>query len=93
MKASIAIQILPLTSDDRVEIIDKVIAYLQKRHHNLLVTPFETVIEGELDDLMTSIKDCIKLSGDDCNNVFANVKINYGDILSTDEKISKYSKS
>ena len=33
----------------------------------------------------------IELAGSQADNVFANVKINYGEILSIDEKLEKYS--
>lgn len=91
INCSIALQILPLDNHDgRLEIIDKVIYFLQSKHSNVKVTPFETVIEGEFNDLMDSLKDCFVLAGEDSNNIFANVKINYGDILTTDEKIKKF---
>ena len=91
INCSIALQILPLDNHDgRLEIIDKVIYFLQSKHSNVKVTPFDTVIEGEFNDLMDSLKECFVLAGEDSNNVFANVKINYGDILTTDEKIKKF---
>lgn len=91
INCSIALQILPLDNHDgRLEIIDKVIYFLQSKHSNVKVTPFETVIEGEFNDLMDSLKECFVLAGEDSNNIFANVKINYGDILTTDEKIKKF---
>lgn len=91
INCSIALQILPLDNHDgRLEIIDKVIYFLQSKHSNVKVTPFETVIEGEFNDLMDSLKKCFVLAGEDSNNIFANVKINYGDILTTDEKIKKF---
>ncbi|MFX3743843.1 thiamine-binding protein, partial [Streptococcus suis] len=53
MKASIALQILPLSSgSDRLPIIEKVIDFLQKQPVNQVVTPFETVLEGEWEELM-----------------------------------------
>ena len=91
INCSIALQILPLDNHDgRLEIIDKVIYFLQSKHSNVKVTPFETVIEGEFNDLMDNLKECFVLVGEDSNNIFANVKINYGDILTTDEKIKKF---
>ena len=91
INCSIALQILPLDNHDgRLEIIDKVIYFLQSKHSNVKVTPFETVIEGEFNDLMDSLKECFVLAGEDSNNIFANVKINYGDILTTDEKLKKF---
>ena len=91
INCSIALQILPLDNHNgRLEIIDKVIYFLQSKHSNVKVTPFETVIEGEFNDLMDSLKECFVLAGEASNNIFANVKINYGDILTTDEKIKKF---
>lgn len=55
-----------------------------------MATPFETVIEGEFNELMTTLKECLELAGEGSNNIFANVKINYGDVLTIDEKISKF---
>ena len=39
---------------------------------------------------MDSLKECLVLVGEDSKNIFANVKINYGDVLTIDEKISKF---
>jgi len=42
MKASIALQVLPLSQGiDRIAIIDQVIAYLQAQSVTMVVTPFE----------------------------------------------------
>ena len=50
MKASIALQVLPLSQGiDRIAVIDQVIAYLQVQEVTMVVTPFETVLEGEFD--------------------------------------------
>ena len=89
---SIALQILPLSEhkEEKIKIIDNIIHYLQNKHSNLKVTPFETVIEGEFNDLMDTLKECLVLAGEDSKNIFANVKINYGDVLTIDEKISKF---
>ena len=92
MKASIAVQILPLTTDDnRLLIIEKVIGFLRDQPVKQIVTPFETVLEGEWQELMDILKKAIELAGDESDNIFANVKINYGEILSIDEKLEKYS--
>lgn len=88
--ASIALQILPLGEGERLPIIDAVIAYLKSRHPNLVVTPFETVIEGDYEELMATLKGAIELAGRDCDNIFANVKIHYGRILTIDEKVAKH---
>ena len=91
MKASIALQVLTLSQGgNRIAIIDQVIAYLQAQSVTMVVTPFETVLEGEFDELMRILKDALEVAGQEVDNVFANVKINVGEILSIDEKLEKY---
>ena len=92
MKASIALQILPLSHDvNRLAVIEEVIDYLQKQPVRQLVTPFEKVLEGEWEELFPILGKAIELAGSQADNVFANVKINYGEILSIDEKLETYS--
>ena len=94
MKASIALQILPLSQGiDRIAVIDQVIAYLQAQEVTMVVTPFETVLEGEFDELMRILKEALEVAGQKADNVFANVKINVGEILSIDEKLEKYTET
>lgn len=90
LNSSIAIQLLPLSETDRIQLIDKVIAFIKSRHDRVIVGPFETVIEGEFSHIMETLKKSIELAGSDCDNIFANIKINYGSILSIDEKITKH---
>ena len=94
MKASIALQVLPLAQGiDRIAVIDQVIAYLQAQEVTTVVTPFETVLEGEFDELMRILKETLEVAGQEADNVFANVKINVGEILSIDEKLEKYTET
>jgi len=94
MKASIALQVLPLSQGiDRIAVIDQVIAYLQAQEVTMVVTPFETVLEGEFDELMRILKEALAVAGQEAVNVFANVKINVGEILSIDEKLEKYTET
>ena len=94
MKASIALQVLPLSQGiDRIAVIDKVIDYLQTQGVTMVVTPFETVLEGEFDELMRILKEALEVAGQGEDNVFANVKINVGEILSIDEKFEKYNET
>ena len=94
MKASIALQVLPLAQGiDRIAVIDQVIAYLQAQEVTMVVTPFETVLEGEFDELMRILKETLEVAGQEADNVFANVKINVGEILSIDEKLEKYTET
>ena len=94
MKASIALQVLPLSQGiDRIAVIDKVIAYLQTQGVTMVVTSFETVIEGEFDELMRILKEALEVAGQGVDNVFVNVKINVGEILSIDEKLEKHNET
>ena len=94
MKASIALQVLPLSQEiDRIAVIDKVIAYLQSQEVTMVVTPFETVLEGKFDELMRILKEALEVAGQGADNVFANVKIKVGEILSIDEKLEKYNET
>ncbi|MCI1931656.1 MAG: thiamine-binding protein [Clostridia bacterium] len=60
MPASVAIQVLPLTLDDAetVRIVDKVIEYIDSTGLKYFVSPFETTIEGDYDELMETVKQC-----------------------------------
>jgi len=94
MKASIALQVLPLSQGiDRIAIINQVIAYLQAQSVTMVVTPFETVLEGEFDELMRILKEALEVAGQEADNVFANIKINIGEILSIDDKLEKYTET
>ena len=94
MKASIALQVLPLSQGiDRIAVIDQVIAYLQTQGVAMVVTPFETVLEGEFAELMRILKEALEVAGQGADNVFANVKRNIGEILSIDEKLEKYNET
>ena len=63
MKASIALQVLPLSQGiDRIAVIDKVIAYLQTQGVTMVVTPFETVSEIKLDWSETEDKEVQKIA-------------------------------
>ena len=91
MQGSIALQILPLSNDvNCLTVIEEVIEFLQKQPVKMVVTPFETVLEGEWGTLFPILQQAVELAGTQADNVFANVKINYGEILSIDEKLEKY---
>ena len=64
MKASIALQVLPLSQGiNRIAIIDQVITYLQAQSVTMVVTPFETVLEGEFDELVRILKEALEVAG------------------------------
>ncbi len=97
MKASVAIQVLPETTDENelIRIVDEVIAYIRSTGLNCYVGPFETTIEGDsYDELMEIVKNCQKVAlkaGCDC--VSAYIKVVYrpeGEVLSIEKKVSKH---
>lgn len=97
MKASIAIQVLPVAhnQDETLRIIDEVIAFIKSSGLHCHVGPFETTIEGEdYNQLMDIVKECqhvaIKAGAE---SVSAYVKVVYrpeGEILTIDGKIKKH---
>lgn len=98
MKAAIAIQVLPGLNDKKevVRVVDKVIEYIDSTGLSYVVGPFETTIEGELDELMEIVKLSQEIAiREGAPSVMSYIKINYspdGGVLTTDEKISKYNK-
>lgn len=93
--ASLAIQILPLDAkeEETLQVVDKVIEYIQSKTDTYEVAAFETTIEGEYEELMELLTELVKIAGDAHPNIFANVKIRYkgeGQVLTTDEKTAKY---
>ncbi len=46
----------------------------------MVVTPFETVFGRGVDELMRILKEALEVAGQEADNVFANVKINVGEI-------------
>ncbi|MBQ3151791.1 MAG: thiamine-binding protein [Clostridia bacterium] len=97
MKASVAIQVLPVASgkEERIRIIDEVIAFIKSSGLNCHVGPFETTIEGEdYNELMDIVKECQQIAiKAGATGVSAYVKIAYnpkGDVMTIDEKITKH---
>ncbi len=97
MQASVAIQVLPATLDDKetCRIVDEVIAYIQSTGLNCYVGPFETTIEGDdYDQLLDIVKECQKVAiKAGCPGVSAYVKISYkpeAGVLTIDQKVAKY---
>lgn len=99
MQASVAIQVLPNTLDDKetVRIVDEVIAYIKSTGLNCYVGPFETTIEGDdYDQLMDILKECQHVAlRAGCPGVSAYIKVSYkpeDGVLTIDEKVSKHHK-
>lgn len=92
--ASIAIQVLPKNGGaEMLAVVDEVIAYLRGTGLKSAVGPFETVLEGDLDELMEIVKECQKLAvRAGSPGVLSYVKISYhpDGVLGIEEKTAKY---
>ena len=100
MKASIAIQVLPVAAnpDELIRIVDEVIAYIKSTDLHCHVGPFETTIEGDdYDRLMDIVRECQHVAiRAGAEKVSAYVKVVYrpeGEILTIDQKITKHAES
>lgn len=95
IKASVAIQVLPKVRDEEIiPIVDKVIAYIKSRGLKTFVSPFETTIEGDYDELMDIVKQCQLIAVKaGAPGVMSYIKIDFNaesQIFTIDEKTSKY---
>ena len=94
MNASVAIQVLPSVPDDQlIPVVDKVIDYIKSKGLKTFVSPFETTIEGEYDELMEIVKQCQLVAVEaGAQGLMTYVKINYSPegILTINEKTDKY---
>ena len=94
-EASMAIQILPLNTEreDIIRIVDKVIENIKDKGFNVVVCPFETVIEASLDDILNVLKESLLIAQEQgAINLLAYTKISYNPlgVMTIDEKIKKY---
>lgn len=96
MNASIAIQVLPEANgdDEVVRIVDEVIGYIKSTGLSSYVGPFETVIEGDYEELMEIVKKCQYIAIEaGCPSIMSYVKINFkpeGGVLTIDKKVKKH---
>ncbi|HLR91580.1 MAG TPA: thiamine-binding protein [Atopostipes sp.] len=95
--SSVALQILPLNASEEqtLKVVDQVIEYIQSKTDQYEVSSFETTIEGDYEEVMEILREAIKIAGDAHPDIFTNVKVRYkggGQVLTTDEKTSKYRK-
>lgn len=96
-EASMAIQMLPRLSekDDNIRVIDKVIENIKSKGLNMVVCPFETVIEGNLNEILDILKESILIAEKEgAKDILTYIKIAYSPlgVMSIDEKISKHNK-
>ena len=95
LNASLAIQVLPKVEDERVIcIVDEVIAYLKSTNLSVFVGPFETTIEGDLDQIMDNAKECQKICiRASAPSVMTYMKVAYNPnsgVWSIDKKVTKH---
>ena len=95
INASAAIQVLPSVGDGEViRVVDAVIAHIKSTGLNTFVGPFETTVEGSLDELMEIIKECQLICvREGAPSVMSYVKIHYSSdkgIFSINEKVEKH---
>jgi len=92
-KVNMSLQVLPAVVEVEIyPIVDKVIEMIDASGLQYVVGPFETSIEGELDELFEIVKKaqniCIEMGVD---RIISIVKIDYRkEGVTIDEKISKY---
>jgi len=90
---NLSLQVLPVVPDCEIYgIVDKVIEMIAATGLKFVVGPFETSIEGELDELLEIVKKaqtiCTALGAE---RVVSIVKIDYKEEgVTIDEKVSKY---
>ena len=96
MNSSIAIQILPGVAEtsEVVRIVDEVIDYIKKTGLTYYVGPFETTVEGNLDQLMDIAKQAqiiaIEAGAPSVAMYMKSVYRPSGEILTIDEKVTKH---
>ena len=96
MNASIALQILPETTSDEqtIKVVDEVIAYMKSSGLNCYVGPFETAVEGDIDELMDMLKECMHIAARaNKAGIMAFMKLTYrpeSDVLTIEKKVTKH---
>jgi len=90
---NLSLQVLPVVPDSEIyPVVDQVIKMIEETGLNFMVSPFETSIEGELDELLEIVKRAQVICTDfGAERVVSIVKIDYKkEGVTFDEKISKY---
>lgn len=95
-EASIAIQVLPnVDNKDIIRVVDEVIAYIKGTGLNYFVSPFETTVEGDFDELMDIVKNasliCIKAGAPSVMS-YVKIVLSSDGVWSIEEKTSKHHK-
>jgi len=93
-KINVAIQVLPRsTKIGTYELVDRAIEVIQKSGLKYQVCPFETVIEGHYDEIMTLLKEVHEvIYANGAEEMITNVKIQtrYNQDVLIEDKMNKY---
>lgn len=93
MKINAAIQLLPIhATEDRYGLIDKAILLIKNSGLNYKVCPFETVVEGETEEIYRLIQSIqTETLKNNCEELIINIKIHAANKdLRFEEKLEKY---
>lgn len=92
MQINAAIQLLPFGNDaQKYGIIDEAIALIQQSGLKHLVCPFETVVEGEYEEIFALVEKIRTQSLKRCDDVLINLKIHAANRdLKIADKLEKY---
>lgn len=92
-KVNLSLQVLPVVPDSEIYyVVDQVIDMISQTELEYVVGPFETSIEGELDELLDIVKKAQTICTDlGAERVVSIVKIDYKkEGVTIEEKVSKY---
>ena len=93
-KINIAIQVLPRSAKvGTYELVDKAIEVIQNSGLKYRVCPFETVVEGYYDELMTLLKEVqLAVYANGAEEMITNIKIQtrYNEDVLIEDKMNKY---
>ena len=92
--ASISIQVLPNVPDDRLfAVVDRVIEAIAQTGLTYAVGPFDTTVEGDLDELLALVKTAQQICMDNgSRSVFTNIKLAYDPegVATIAQKVAKH---
>jgi len=94
VQVNVAVQVLPVSkTKEAYDIVDCAIAEIKKSGVKYVVTPFETVMEGEYDMLMEvvkSVQNVCFFSGAEKVMCYIKIQSDVDSCVTIDDKIGKY---
>ncbi len=92
-KINVALQILPMACENSYYIVDKAIEYIKSTGIKHQVCPFETVMEGDYDEIFNIIKKTQEICfNSGANQLIVNIKIqnDKNSDITIEQKMKKY---